>query len=58
MSDNGRVVLRQVPVRPLSELQAPFISCVSLDRTDGEFEANLATHTAGLVEGTDYYLFC
>ncbi len=57
MSEDGRAVVRRVPVLPLSELRPPFISCVSLDRTEGAFEANLVAHTTGLTEGVDYYLF-
>lgn len=35
--------------------QAPIITCVSLDRTDGAFERRLAR--SGLVEGEDYFPF-
>jgi glycosyltransferase involved in cell wall biosynthesis len=50
---------RQIPVLAVSEVRPPFISCVSLDRTDGDFEANLAeaTRTLDLVEARDYFLF-
>ena len=34
----------------------PFVLCVALDRTDGAFEANLAS--LKLTEGTDYFHFC
>ena len=36
-------------------MQPPFITCVSLDRTDGAFERNLAS--LGFREGVDYLLF-
>lgn len=44
-----------VPIIHFSEATPPFVTCVALDRTDGAFEANLAS--LGLREGEDYYLF-
>ena len=45
-----------VPVVHFAEASPPFVTCVALDRTDGAFEANLAS--LGLVEGRDFYHFC
>lgn len=39
-----------------SQAAPPFVTCVALDRTDGAFEANLAS--LGLTEGNDFYHFC
>ena len=44
-----------VPIVGFREAAPPFVTCVALDRTDGAFEANLAS--LGLKEGEDYYLF-
>ena len=52
---NRKDLVRQIPVRGIRDVTPPFISCVSLDRTDGDFESNLAS--LKLVEGRDYYLF-
>ena len=45
-----------VPILHFREAQPPFVTCVALDRTDGAFEANLAS--LGLTEGVDFYFFC
>ena len=45
-----------VPVVHFSEARPPFVTCVALDRTDGAFEANLAS--LRLREGEDYFHFC
>ena len=37
--------------------QAPFVTCVSLDRTEGEFERNLASISDKFVEGVDFLYF-
>ena len=52
---NRKDLVRQIPVRGIRDVTPPFISCVSLDRTDGDFESNLAS--LKLVEGRDYFLF-
>lgn len=52
---NRKDLVRQIPVRGIRDVTPPFISCVSLDRTDGDFESYLAS--LKLVEGRDYYLF-
>jgi hypothetical protein len=44
-----------VPIVHFARATPPFVTCVALDRTDGAFEANLAS--LGLTEGDDYYLF-
>jgi hypothetical protein len=46
----------RVPILHFSQATPPFITCVALDRTDGAFEANLAS--LGLTEGEGYYHFC
>uniref|UniRef100_A0A7S2N8V8 Uncharacterized protein n=1 Tax=Haptolina brevifila TaxID=156173 RepID=A0A7S2N8V8_9EUKA len=45
-----------VPIVSFEAAHPPFVTCVALDRTNGAFEANLAS--LGLVEGVDYYHFC
>ena len=45
----------EVPVVHFRDVRPPFITCVALDRTDGAFEANLAS--LNLIEGIDYYHF-
>ena len=52
---DGRGYIRSIPVRDLDELAPPFITCVSLDRTQGKFEANLRARNAR--EGVDYFTF-
>lgn len=44
-----------VPIVSFEHATPPFVTCVALDRTDGAFEANLAS--LGLVEGVDFYYF-
>lgn len=44
-----------VPIVHFSEAQPPLVICVALDRTDGAFEANLAS--LALREGIDYFHF-
>lgn len=51
---NG-VAHRTIPVRPFADITPPFLTCVSLDRTDGAFEHNLASVACS--EGIDYLLF-
>eukprot|EP00730_Choanoeca_flexa_P019572 TRINITY_DN9567_c0_g1_i2.p1 TRINITY_DN9567_c0_g1~~TRINITY_DN9567_c0_g1_i2.p1 ORF type:complete len:424 (+),score=42.27 TRINITY_DN9567_c0_g1_i2:51-1322(+) len=51
----GRSFVRKIPIGSLSELQPPFVTCVSLDRTEGAFEDNLAATQAR--EGIDYFTF-
>ena len=46
----------RVPVLHFTEARPPFVTCVALDRTEGAFEANLAS--LQLVEGEDYWHFC
>ena len=46
----------RVPVVHFAAAAPPFVLCVALDRTDGAFEANLAS--LKLTEGTDYFHFC
>ena len=45
-----------VPVVHFTEASPPFVICVALDRTNGAFEANLAS--LHLQEGLDFYHFC
>lgn len=45
----------RLPRIHFSEAKAPIVLCVAMDRTDGEFEANVKS--LGLVEGKDYYHF-
>uniref|UniRef100_A0A7S4EW01 Glycosyltransferase 2-like domain-containing protein n=1 Tax=Chrysotila carterae TaxID=13221 RepID=A0A7S4EW01_CHRCT len=45
-----------VPVIHWRNVNRPLITCVALDRTDGAFEANLAS--LGLREGADFFYFC
>ena len=40
------IPVRKIPILPISDLTFPFITCVALDRTNGEFEANLASTNA------------
>ena len=44
-----------VPVIHFRDAKPPIVTCVATERTDGAFEANLAS--LGLEEGVDYYLF-
>ena len=44
-----------VPVVHFQEATPPFVTCVAMDRTNGAFEANLAS--LHLVQGVDYWLF-
>ena len=46
----------RIPVVHFTEASAPFITCVGLNRTEGAFEANLAS--LNLRESVDYYHFC
>lgn len=46
---------RKIPVVHWKSAKPPLLLCVSLDRTDGEFEANLAS--LNLREGIDYFQF-
>eukprot|EP00050_Salpingoeca_kvevrii_P012692 m.24224 g.24224 ORF g.24224 m.24224 type:complete len:388 (-) comp4245_c0_seq1:1221-2384(-) len=46
---------RDIPVRHINELRPPFIACVSLQRTEGAFEANL--DASGFTEGIDFFQF-
>ena len=46
----------RVPVVHFAAAAPPFVLCVALDRTDGAFEANLAS--LKLTEGVDYFHFC
>ena len=46
----------RIPVIHFSQAPPPFITCVGLNRTEGAFEANLAS--LNLREGIDYYHFC
>ena len=48
-------LLRQIPVEPLESLKAPFITCVAMDRTGGDFERNVVQ--SGFVEGVDWFPF-
>ena len=50
-----RKLVRTIPILHFRDIRPPFITCVSLDRTDGEFERNLASF--GFVEGVDYFCF-
>ena len=45
-----------VPIVHYTDATPPFVTCVALDRTNGEFEANLAS--LQLEEGRDFYFFC
>jgi len=45
----------KVPIIHFSEAIPPIVICVTLDRTNGEFENNLKS--LNLVEGVDYYHF-
>ena len=53
----GEYVFRKfrIPIIHYKDVKAPFVTCVALDRTNGEFEANLAS--LGLFQGKHYYLF-
>lgn len=44
-----------IPIVHFSKLKSPFICCVALNRTDGEFEKNVKS--LGYTEGVDYYHF-
>ena len=44
-----------VPVVHFRDVRPPFVTCVALDRTDGAFEANLAS--LKLTEGVDFFHF-
>jgi hypothetical protein len=44
---------RTLPVRHFSDVVAPFVCCVALDRTNGTFEKNV--RSSGCVEGRDYF---
>ena len=46
----------RVPIVHWLDARPPFVTCVALDRTNGQFEANLAS--LQLTEGEDYYHFC
>lgn len=46
----------EVPVIHYKDSTPPFVTCVGLNRTDGAFEANLAS--LNLEEGKDFYYFC
>eukprot|EP00045_Choanoeca_perplexa_P006922 m.60587 g.60587 ORF g.60587 m.60587 type:complete len:515 (+) comp13853_c0_seq5:24-1568(+) len=52
---DGRGYVRSIPVHALDKLAPPFVTCVSLDRTQGQFEANLLARQAR--EGVDYFTF-
>ncbi|CAG2235945.1 UDP-GlcNAc:betaGal beta-1,3-N-acetylglucosaminyltransferase-like protein 1 [Mytilus edulis] len=45
----------KIPIVHYTKATPPFIICLKLDMTDGEFEKNLASMK--LTEGTDYFLF-
>lgn len=45
----------RVPVIPFQEAKAPLVLCVAMGRTNGEFEANVAS--LGLTETVDYWHF-
>lgn len=45
----------KIPIVHFTKATPPFIICLKLDMTDGEFEKNLASMK--LTEGTDYFLF-
>ena len=45
----------RVPIVHFRDATKPLILCVALNRTDGEFEANV--RSLGLVEGVDYWQF-
>ena len=49
----------RLPVVPWRDAAPPVVCCVALGRTDGAFEANVASWAAarGLREGRDYYFF-
>ncbi|KAK3922434.1 UDP-GlcNAc:betaGal beta-1,3-N-acetylglucosaminyltransferase-like protein 1, partial [Frankliniella fusca] len=46
---------RPIPIIGFQEASPPFVICIKLDLTDGEFEKNLAS--LRLMEGEDYVLF-
>lgn len=45
----------KIPIVHYSKLTSPFICCVALNRTEGEFERNVKS--LGYIEGVDYYHF-
>ena len=45
----------RVPIVHFSKAQKPFVICVKMDLTGGQFEANLAS--LELEEGKDYVMF-
>ncbi|CAD0202197.1 unnamed protein product [Chrysodeixis includens] len=50
-----RKVIIKLPVLHFAEAKPPFLICVKLDLTGGEFEKNLSS--LNLIEGIDYVLF-
>mgnify|MGYP001049876758 CR=1 FL=1 len=46
---------RDIPIIHFSQAQPPIVTCVALDRTDSQFEKNVAS--LGLKEGEDFYFF-
>ena len=49
----------RVPIVHFTAVEAPFVCCVALGRTEGAFERNVASiaRARGLVEGVDFYFF-
>ena len=49
----------RLPVIPWSKARPPVVCCVALGRTDGAFEANVASWAAAsdLCEGRDFFFF-
>eukprot|EP00049_Salpingoeca_infusionum_P013537 m.252533 g.252533 ORF g.252533 m.252533 type:complete len:479 (-) comp15473_c4_seq1:82-1518(-) len=54
LGTSGRKVEQEVPIRHVSELTSPFITCVSMDRGTG-FEERVIE--SNMVEGVDFYYF-
>ncbi|XP_041980827.1 UDP-GlcNAc:betaGal beta-1,3-N-acetylglucosaminyltransferase-like protein 1 [Aricia agestis] len=50
-----RRVIKKLPVLHFTEAKPPFVICVKLDMTNGDFEKNL--ESLNLTEGIDYILF-
>ena len=47
--------VKKIPIIHFSEAQSPIICCVAMGRTNGQFEANVAS--LNLKEGVDYWHF-
>lgn len=51
----SRTITSSIPIKHFTDAKPPFVICVKLDMTHGQFEANL--NSLCLTEGVDYVLF-